>query len=80
MELAPHGIANAIAPLPDVGWDPAHPVYLAKTRIPMSFAEPREIAQAVLFLESEYSTYITGECIKIDGGALLPVVPENDLM
>lgn len=83
MELAPHGIrVNAIAPgYTDVGWDPAHPVYLAKTRIPMKrFAEPREIAQAVLFLESEYSTYITGECIKIDGGALLPVVPENDLM
>lgn len=81
LELAKYGIrVNAIAPgYTDVGWDRDDPVYEAEDRIPLKrFAEPAEIAHAVLFLEDEHSGYITGECLKIDGGALLPVVPESD--
>jgi len=35
------------------------------------FAEPKEIAQTVLFLCSELNTYITGQNITIDGGFTL---------
>ena len=81
MELAQYGIrVNAIAPgYTNIGWSSDDPIFEAKPRIPLKrFAEPFEIAHAVLFLESEHSGYITGECLKIDGGALLPVVPEYD--
>jgi NAD(P)-dependent dehydrogenase (short-subunit alcohol dehydrogenase family) len=33
-------------------------------------AEPREVAQTVLFLVSEASAYITGQTVTIDGGAM----------
>lgn len=83
MELAEYGIrANAIAPgYTDVGWDKDDPIYHAKSRIPLKrFAVTREIAAAVLYLISKDAAYITGECLNIDGGALLPVVPENDII
>lgn len=32
------------------------------------FASPEEVANAVLFLSSELSTYVTGECLVVDGG------------
>jgi len=39
------------------------------SRIPMGrIAEPEEIADAVLFLCSEQSRFITGQIITVDGG------------
>lgn len=44
---------------------------MIKTTIPLKrFAEPKEIAELVMFLVSEKNSYITGEVITIDGGFL----------
>lgn len=44
----------------------------AASRIPMRrVGEPREIADAALFLASEASSYMTGQTFAVDGGALL---------
>ena len=31
-------------------------------------ADPKEIANAALFLSSDFSSYITGQVIRVDGG------------
>lgn len=81
LELAPYGIrVITIAPgYTDVEWPKDHPVQLAKPKIPLRrFAEPEEIARIVAFIASDACAYMTGNCITIDGGALLPILPEND--
>jgi len=41
-------------------------------RIPLSrFGEPKEVAEAVAFLLSDHSTYITGETLKVNGGMFM---------
>jgi NAD(P)-dependent dehydrogenase (short-subunit alcohol dehydrogenase family) len=41
----------------------------ARERIPMKrFGEPGELANLALFLVSDASPYINGECVTIDGG------------
>ena len=73
-EVAPRGIrVNAIAPgfiqtqMTDVLSDEAK-AKLA-SQIPMgSLGSPEDVAQAVLFLASDQSRYITGQVLAIDGG------------
>lgn len=77
-ELAPYNIrVNCVAP----GWvdtDMSHSSLIGKDRkwildqIPLGrAAEPEEIAGAILFLASDLSTFITGEIINVNGGAVL---------
>lgn len=42
-------------------------------RLPMKrLAHPSEIAQAVRFLVSDEAAYVTGSCLRVDGGIVLP--------
>jgi 3-oxoacyl-[acyl-carrier protein] reductase len=78
VELAPHNIrVNCVAP----GWidtDMARPALKGKqgaevmAEIPMGRAgTPEELAGPVLFLASDLSTFITGEILNVNGGAVL---------
>lgn len=86
LELAPHRIwVNAIAPggiaTPGVAkmQGPAQPgadaqaaVAAFMAKIPMGrMGEPDDIGKTALFLASDLSSYMTGEQIVVDGGALL---------
>lgn len=77
-ELAPYNIrVNCVAP----GWvdtDMSHSSLVGKDRkwildqIPLGrAAEPEEIAGAILFLASDLATFITGEILNVNGGAVL---------
>jgi len=84
LELAPHKIrANAIAPgviltegmkanlQPTEGTLDDQLNSLGST-VPLgAFADPDEIAKAVLFLVSDAAAYITGTTLTVDGGAML---------
>ena len=41
------------------------------------FGKPEEVAALILFLASDVSSYINGQCISIDGGKLVTQAPEN---
>lgn len=77
LEIAQYGInINAIAPGPiDVSEIPVDEVIftqLTKT-IPIGrMGKPADIANLVLFLVSDMSNFITGQCIVSDGGYTLP--------
>jgi NAD(P)-dependent dehydrogenase (short-subunit alcohol dehydrogenase family) len=74
LELALDGIrVNAVAPGPTA--TPASTTYVGddpqrdRRAIPMGRrGRPEEIAGAVLFLLSDLSSYITGQCLIVDGG------------
>jgi NAD(P)-dependent dehydrogenase (short-subunit alcohol dehydrogenase family) len=42
-----------------------------------TYGTPEDVAGAVAFLASEKSSYITGVTIRVDGGLILPGMPEN---
>lgn len=78
-ELARHNIlVNCVAP----GWvdtEMSQPVLntkvgkkFATAAIPLGrVASPQEIAGAILFLASDLATFITGEILNVNGGAVL---------
>jgi NAD(P)-dependent dehydrogenase (short-subunit alcohol dehydrogenase family) len=81
MELAKYGIrVTTVAPgYTDVGWPKDHPIYFAMDKLPFKrFAEPEEVARIVAYLASDDCAYMTGNCVTIDGGATLAILPEND--
>lgn len=75
LEWAPEGvIANCISP----GFtateltmrnNPPHELEAIRARIPAGrLAEPAEIAEAVAWLVSDRNSYMTGQCLCVDGG------------
>ncbi|WP_229310994.1 SDR family oxidoreductase [Larkinella soli] len=88
-EWARYGIRlNAIAPgpFPTKGaWDRLFPEPLVKlmnplSRIPLKrTGEHQELANLAAYLLSDYSSYMTGECITIDGGEVLSAGEFNHL-
>ena len=88
-EWAKYGIRlNAIAPgpFPTKGaWDRLFPEPLVKmmdpvSRIPLKrVGEHQELANLAAYLLSDYSAYLTGECITIDGGEVLSAGEFNHL-
>lgn len=89
LDLAPYGIRiNCVAPgaiavrskeylrklnlIPVDFWDELG------TRIPLGRSgTPEDIANAVAFLASDQASYITGEILRVDGGLILPGMPEQ---
>ena len=76
LELAPYGIrVNAIGPgsvktdmLSGVAGDALDKIH---SRTPLGrVAQPDEIAGVAAFLAGEDSSYMTGQCIYVDGGRL----------
>jgi NAD(P)-dependent dehydrogenase (short-subunit alcohol dehydrogenase family) len=84
-ELAPHRIrVNAIAPgFIDIRAHPGergerYDVYnqRAEVEIPLGRGVPPDIANAVLYLVSDDSRYVTGQTIFVEGGYLLSPITE----
>lgn len=82
LDLAPYGIrVNCIAPGATAVRDDegalAHYAKLGR-KIPLGrVGTPSDVGEAVAWLVSEHASYITGVTIKVDGGLILPGMPEN---
>jgi 3-oxoacyl-[acyl-carrier protein] reductase len=82
LEFAGHGITiNGVEP-GHVMTEGAAPQYDAEFKravesfIPLGrFAQPDDIARAVLFLASDDAAYVTGQTVIVDGGVTLPEYP-----
>ncbi len=80
LQLAPEGIRlNCVAPgATYTRWPYGQPSELAR-RIPMKrLGTPIDIGNAVEFLCSDRATYITGITLRVDGGLVLPGMPERN--
>jgi 3-oxoacyl-[acyl-carrier protein] reductase len=77
-ELAPRILVNAVAPGPTdtplLAFDTMTSEEQAReTALPLRrIARPEEIASAVLFLAGPGATYVTGQCLGVNGGAVMP--------
>ncbi|NLO83599.1 MAG: SDR family oxidoreductase [Clostridiales bacterium] len=84
LDLAKYGIrVVAIAPgYTHLEWFPERSrpyIEQISKRIPMQrFCTPEEVGAAVVYLASDEAGYITGTTLFMDGGALLPVVADNE--
>jgi 3-oxoacyl-[acyl-carrier protein] reductase len=76
-ELAPKVLVNAVAPgpvdTPLLNFDAMTPAQQAlETLNPMNrIGRPEEVAEAVLFLTSRRTSFTTGQCVSVDGGAAM---------
>lgn len=80
MELAEYGIrVITLSPgYTNVDWPKDHQIFNSMDKIPLKrFASPKEISKIAAFLCSESCSYMTGNCVVVDGGSLLPILPEN---
>jgi NAD(P)-dependent dehydrogenase (short-subunit alcohol dehydrogenase family) len=84
-ELAPHHIrVNAIAPgfidnrlfVGERGERYDQFNIRAETEIPLGQGKPADIAGAAVYLVSDEARYVTGTCLLVDGGMLLPPTTE----
>ncbi|CAH1659571.1 MULTISPECIES: 3-oxoacyl-ACP reductase family protein [unclassified Chelatococcus] len=78
LELAPYGIrVNAVAPglidtaQPRGGYDEVQLTEMTKSIPLRRMGQAGEIADAVLFLASDASSFVTGELIHVNGGAYM---------
>jgi NAD(P)-dependent dehydrogenase (short-subunit alcohol dehydrogenase family) len=83
LELSQYGIrVNVIAPgatmiRGEISREVAGTVSWAG-KVPLGrFGTPEEVGHLVAFLASDQAAYITGEVVKIDGGLILPGMPED---
>jgi len=78
VSLAPHGIrVNAVAPGPvatpmgvAAAVDPEREAYMLRRVLSGRFAEPNDVAGAILYLAGADSSYVTGHILNVDGGVL----------
>lgn len=90
LDLAPYKIrVNCVAPgatqvrpwqarVPSGTIVDGRPVYPLEDVIPLDrMGLPRDVGNAVAFLFSDESSYITGTTIRVDGGLVLPGMPEG---
>jgi NAD(P)-dependent dehydrogenase (short-subunit alcohol dehydrogenase family) len=83
LELSRYGIrVNVVAPgatmvRGDISREKAGKVSWAG-KVPLGrFGTPEEVGHLVAYLASEHAAYITGAVVKIDGGLILPGMPED---
>jgi 3-oxoacyl-[acyl-carrier protein] reductase len=81
IEVAPFGITvNAVAPgsirtegLADLG---EQAIASMQALIPLKrLGEPRDVGGAVLYLVSDLASFVTGQSLVVDGGQILPEIP-----
>lgn len=81
LNLAPYGIrVVAVAPgyTARVRTEDVERIKPITDRIPLHrFCTPEEVGHAVQYLASDEAGYVTGVCLAMDGGAILPVVAQN---